>query len=56
VAASAQAYSRIPDVLMAEALAARDGVKLAAENCGGQVCLELDNTSVAALLRATEAY
>jgi hypothetical protein len=54
VAASAQAYSRIPDVLMAEALAARDGVKLAAENGGGQVCLELDNTSVVALLSSDD--
>jgi hypothetical protein len=51
VAASARAFSRTLDVLMAEALAARDGVKMALEHGGGRVCLELDNTTVASLLQ-----
>jgi hypothetical protein len=39
---------------MAEALAARDGMKLALENGGGRVCLELDNTTVASLLQSSD--
>jgi hypothetical protein len=56
VAALAQAYGHIPDVLTAEALAAWDGLKLAVENGAQWVCLEVGNTSVACLLGAAEGF
>jgi ribonuclease HI len=56
VVALAQAYGHVPDVLTAEALAARDGLKLAVENGAQRVCLEVDNTSVVCLLRAAEGF
>jgi hypothetical protein len=56
VVALAQAYGHIPDVLIAEALVAKDGLKLAVENGAQRVCLEVDNTLVVCLLGAAEGF
>jgi len=50
----ARFYSNIADVLMAEALAARDGVILAIEQGAGRVILETDNSTVVTLLRSDD--
>ncbi|RLN24050.1 hypothetical protein C2845_PM07G13240 [Panicum miliaceum] len=52
--AAACAYSNILDVTMAEALAARDGMRLAIEQGAARVILEVDNVHVASLIRSQE--
>jgi hypothetical protein len=50
--AAAKIYEHVPDVLMAQALAARDGVLLA-RACGlGKMILETDNLHLSNLLRS----
>jgi hypothetical protein len=54
LAAAAHYYSNIADVLMAEALAARNGVLLAIEQGAMKVILETDNTTMVTLLRSDD--
>ena len=54
LAAAARANTNVADVTMAEALAARDGVLLATEREATKVILEVDNLSVANLIRSEE--
>lgn len=56
MAAGARAYSNVADVLMAEALAARDGVLLAIEHGARKVILESDNATVVTLLRSDDGF
>jgi ribonuclease HI len=48
-AAAARFYPCVSDALMAEALAVRDGLILAAEQEATRVVLEMDNATVATL-------
>ena len=52
--AAARFYKHLPDVLTSEALAARDGVMLAQELGVEQLILELDNSTLVALLRSED--
>ena len=54
LAAAARAYSNVADVLMAEAMAARDGVLLAIEQGAMRVILETDNAELVTLLRSDD--
>jgi hypothetical protein len=54
VVAATNFYEHVPDVLMAEALAALDGLKLARASGFGKVLLELDNLSLVHLLRSMD--
>ena len=54
MAAAARAYTNIADVTMAEGLAARDGMLLATEQGATKMMLEVDNLSVANLIRSEE--
>jgi ribonuclease HI len=54
LAAAARVHFNIADVLMAEALATRDGVLLAVEQGMMKVILETDNASVTSLLSSDE--
>ena len=49
--AAARFYKHLPDVLTSEALAARDGMMLAQDLGVDQLILELDNSTLVALLR-----
>lgn len=49
-----QWYDRVPDVLTAEALAAQDGVAVAANQGCEKVVLEVDNQLLAGLLRSED--
>jgi hypothetical protein len=50
--AAAKRYTHIPNVLTAEALAARDGLLLALSSSYNAVILELDNLALVNLLRS----
>jgi hypothetical protein len=54
VAAAATHYDHIPDVLTAEALAARDGVLLARASGFERVILEVDCLALVSLLRSED--
>ena len=49
--AAARFYKHLPDVLTSEALAARDGMMLAHDLGVEELILELDNSTLVALLR-----
>jgi hypothetical protein len=56
LAAVARKYTKVADVLMVEALAARDGVLLAVEQGARKVILESDNVTVNTLLRSDDGF
>ena len=55
-AAAARFYPCVSDALMAEALAVRDGLILAAEQEATRVVLETDNATVATLVRSDDGF
>lgn len=54
LAAAARAYSNVVDALIADALAARDGVLLATEQGAMKVLLETNNAMLVSLLSSDE--